>query len=245
MSMIQKPKIVNGKVVPKWKKRKRYSWYGILHHNGRFRCGGCYIGGRAFLTAAHCVDDISDPTKLSVKFNNYSRTGPGMVLKAKKIYIHPNYNPNTFDNDVAVICLEKKPRKVKTMRLNASASRTKKGRKMSVIGYGRIKEGGPLSDKPRQINITVSTRENYPSEWITNQMFTASDVNDPGNPNDNEDACQGDSGSPAFVYLRKKRQYRVVGIVSWGIGCAVDGFPGVYSKVSSSRKWIIETRRKC
>ena len=245
MSMIQEPKIVNGKVVPKRKKRKQYSWYGILYNNGNFRCGGCYIGGRAFLTAAHCVDGISDPTKLSVKFNNYLRTGGGTVVKAKKVYIHPNYNRNTFDNDVAVICLEKKPIKVRTMRLNDSAIRTNIGRKMSVIGYGRTSERGPLSDKPRQINIKVSTRENYPSEWITSQMFTASDVNDPGNPNDNEDSCQGDSGSPAFVYLKKKRQYRAVGIVSWGIGCAMDGFPGVYSKVSSFRKWIIQTRRKC
>ncbi len=30
-----------------------------------------------------------------------------------------------------------------------------------------------------------------------------------------------------------------VGIVSWGIGCGTDEFPGVYTRISEVKRWII------
>jgi len=52
------------------------------------------------------------------------------------------------------------------------------------------------------------------------------------------DACQGDSGGPIFEILGNDiAQY---GIVSYGTGCAREGYPGVYTSVFSLKSWILD-----
>ena len=58
---------------------------------------------------------------------------------------------------------------------------------------------------------------------ITSAMMCAGDLSNGG-----EDACQGDSGGPLF----DKNADRLVGVTSWGIGCALQDYPGVYARIS-------------
>mmetsp|Transcript_50602 Transcript_50602/g.122109 ORF Transcript_50602/g.122109 Transcript_50602/m.122109 type:complete len:832 (-) Transcript_50602:50-2545(-) len=72
-------------------------------------------------------------------------------------------------------------------------------------------------------------REGY-TDSITDDMLCAQ--------GDQRDACEGDSGSPLILPGASPQQDLLVGISSWGFGCATPGFPGVYSRISDQVDWI-------
>jgi secreted trypsin-like serine protease len=102
----------------------------------------------------------------------------------------------------------------------------------STLGFGAEAEhdkGG--ADHLKEVEVgyvsnidcvaDCSTCDGYNSGEITENMMCASG---PG-----KDACHGDSGGPLF----DKGKNVVVGIVSFGNGCAQSAYPGVYSRISS------------
>lgn len=99
-----------------------------------------------------------------------------------------------------------------------------------VTGWGLTKENGSMSDKLIAVEVPIVSQEDcrsvYGQSAITSRMICA------GLPEGGKDACQFDSGGP----MRYANQ--LVGIVSWGYGCARPGFPGVYTKIAEVRKFI-------
>ena len=76
------------------------------------------------------------------------------------------------------------------------------------------------------------SRDNYGSnESIADSMICAG--------TGGKDSCQGDSGGP----LVDGKGY-LIGIVSWGNGCARDGYPGVYTETSYFVDWVQKTLSK-
>lgn len=55
-----------------------------------------------------------------------------------------------------------------------------------------------------------------------------------------KDSCSGDSGGP-FV-MPAGDHWEQIGVVSWGIGCGKDIYPGVYTRVTHMMEWINKVR---
>ena len=54
------------------------------------------------------------------------------------------------------------------------------------------------------------------------------------------DTCQGDSGGPIMMYTTSQ-QWVLVGVTSYGIGCARADYAGVYTRVAAYQSWIATT----
>lgn len=84
-------------------------------------------------------------------------------------------------------------------------------------------ENGNVSSKLMHVNVNYVKQADCNSAYsgdIQDNMICAAD--------DNQDSCQGDSGGPLY----DSDSNALVGVVSWGIGCALPQYPGVYARVS-------------
>ena len=103
-----------------------------------------------------------------------------------------------------------------------------------VSGWGTLNFGDiDLPSELQAVEVYIVPREECNSTYanydgITENMICA------GVPGGGKDACQGDSGGPLVV------GGLLVGIVSWGIGCAEADYPGVYSNVAPLRSFVTE-----
>jgi secreted trypsin-like serine protease len=59
-----------------------------------------------------------------------------------------------------------------------------------------------------------------------------------------KDTCQGDSGGGLYALdtIDGKKRYVLVGIVSYGMGCGLRGYPGIYTRTSYYLDWINKNR---
>ena len=102
-----------------------------------------------------------------------------------------------------------------------------------VSGWGRLSSGGIIPSQLQAVEVYITSRAECDSAYadfggITVNMICA------GVPGGGKDACQGDSGGPLVV------DGQLVGIVSWGIGCAQADYPGVYSNVATLKSFVTE-----
>jgi hypothetical protein len=103
------------------------------------------------------------------------------------------------------------------------------GTSARIIGWGTTTPGGggPISTKLLEADVPIVSDADclaaYDLDFDPNTMVCAYDGT--------HDTCQGDSGGPLMV--SDAGAFVLVGITSWGVGCADAGFPGVYSRVGA------------
>ncbi|XP_065367711.1 trypsin eta-like [Calliphora vicina] len=201
------------------------------------KCAGVIYSERVVVTAAQCVVDIKDNEKVMVVAGANSRTGlDGLPYPALKWVSHPSYSSWTVDYDIGLIVIDDvfdfEHMKIKPISIRES--RPIEGKVGTVAGWGYREEFGPSSSNLEEVQVPIvgsaDCIKSYGFGEVTERMICAGFLKTGG-----RDACQGDTGGPLVV------DNQLVGLVSWGRGCARPGYPSVYTFVSALKQWIDDT----
>nr|QEI22874.1 serine protease [Oryctes rhinoceros] len=191
-------------------------------------CGGSIITTTYILSAAHCLVGRSTGNTQVVAGTNTLNAG-GVVRPSATLIVHANYNSQTIQNDIGLIVLANAlplTDLISTIALNTASTGAVDA---VLVGWGRTVTGGPLPNNLQRLDTRTITHAACQQTWgnqVQPNQICALTVAGEG-------ACNGDSGGP----LIQTSNGAQIGIVSFGVACA-QGFPDVYTRVSSFISWI-------
>jgi len=224
-------KIVGGQTAP-----RPIPWQVSIRSHGSHFCGGTILDATTVLSAGHCFDG-GNRNGLSILAGTVNRKDKsGQVSDIEKVLWNkdPGFVFQGIDNDMVVLKLTQRltfNENVRPACLPSSGYNPMGNELCFVSGWGTLNSGAHyLPGDLQWVRVPpVSCGSSYPGQ-ITDAMFCA------GFPQGGKDSCQGDSGGPYVCNVGGKAV--VTGIVSFGKGCALAGYPGVYTRVTKFVNWI-------
>uniref|UniRef100_A0A663F786 Peptidase S1 domain-containing protein n=1 Tax=Aquila chrysaetos chrysaetos TaxID=223781 RepID=A0A663F786_AQUCH len=214
--------------------RGEFPWQVSLRENNEHFCGAAILAEKWLVSAAHSMWAAYTGTT-SLRGSDSST----VKMDIARIIPHPSYNPDTADYDVAVLEL-KRPvtftTYIQPVCLPDAGHHFPTSKKCLISGWGYLKEDFLKPEFLQKATVELLDQtlcSSLYSHVLTDRMLCA------GYLEGKIDSCQGDSGGP-LVCQEPSGKFFLAGIVSWGIGCAEARRPGVYTRVTKLRNWILD-----
>ncbi|XP_026201848.1 transmembrane protease serine 9 [Anabas testudineus] len=219
-------------------RRGEWPWIGSLQYQRLHRCGATLIHKKWLITAAHCFKSDPNPTNWAVSLGSVLRSGVGaLVIPIQRVIIHPAFNGTNMDFDIALLELAVPAPisyTIQSVCLPSPVHHFLKNAECYITGWGSMREGGSLTNLLQKAPVNIidqaDCQQSYGNVLTTNMMCA-------GYMEGGRDTCLGDSGGP-LTCRQLSGQWFIAGVTSWGHGCGRIGFPGVYTRVTSVRKWL-------
>ncbi|XP_026166285.1 complement factor D [Mastacembelus armatus] len=216
--------------------------------NMKHECGGFVVADQWVMTAVHCLPNGPNGRKVVLGVHSLSEPEETkQTFDILELYNHPGFNPSNYDNDIALIKLDRPFNSTFAVQevqfLRAGGTNPDTNAEVDTAGWGSLDNMGSRPDKLKEVVIEVMSaarcrRGDYFGKKFTFNMICAHKIcEEPcDQPYKKEDSCDGDSGGPLLY------NGTVVGITSnGGKKCGQIKKPGIYTIISHYTEWIDNT----